>query len=154
MNHKILNTNTLRSFQCVRCAKQVNICTHCDRGNTYCNASCSSLSRKINQLAASIRYQSTFAGKLNHALCQRRYRARLRARRVWHDEKVIDQRSQPKTSELPSPPVTPTTCGVQKTIQICHFCGKKVSEFLRRGFLNTDCRPTEVKSRLSMALGP
>jgi hypothetical protein len=155
MKNKTLNIqNTHRLFQCARCFTQVNICTYCDRGNIYCKGSCSFLARKTAQLAASTRYQDTFKGKRQHAICQQRYRARLRAKLAACDNKVIDQGSQFNPSELPSPPVTQTAFSLQEIVRICDFCGRKVLGFSRRSFLNAYRHLTQVSSRLRMALGP
>jgi hypothetical protein len=146
--------SSLRVFQCAQCAKPVNICTRCDRGNIYCQSLCSTLSRKMKHRAASKRYQNTPAGKRNHAQCQQRYRARLRARQSTQDNKVIDRGSSSKPPELLSPPLTKPTEGFQKTVRRCDFCRKTVSEFLRRGFLNTYRSPTRSTQGYQWLWGP
>jgi hypothetical protein len=68
--------NTARLYNCVRCHRQVTICSHCDRGNIYCGKSCADLARSTSLKAAGKRYQRTRRGRFNHAERQRAYRDR------------------------------------------------------------------------------
>ena len=52
-----------RLYQCVRCHRQVLICSHCDRGNIYCAGDCSELSRKEKLKEAQKRYEKTDKAK-------------------------------------------------------------------------------------------
>jgi len=70
-----------RLFLCRRCAKQVLICSRCDRGQEYCGAGCATAARRESVRAAGARYQCTPRGRMHHAHRQRRYRARWRQRR-------------------------------------------------------------------------
>jgi hypothetical protein len=147
--HTIHLKNTLRLYQCARCFEQVKICTHCDRGNIYCTKGCARIARKAAHLAAAIRYQMTRLGKLNHALCQKRYRANLRLK-----NKVIDQGSLVNPPPLPFTPLNAAHPSAPKSQFSCDFCGKKANDSTRRGFLNGSRRFAGYVLRTSMAFGP
>jgi len=68
--------STGRIFTCVRCFKQVIICSRCDRGQRYCSPDCSETARNHSQRAASHRYQQSREGRIKHALRMRLYRLR------------------------------------------------------------------------------
>ena len=65
-----------RLFNCARCAQQVKICSHCDRGQVYCAGNCSLQARKESLNRAAQRYQTSQQGRLSHAARQAQYRAR------------------------------------------------------------------------------
>lgn len=65
---------TARLFNCVRCHRQVVICSDCDRGNIYCGSECSQAARLLSVRAAGCRYQNSRKGRLNHAKRQACYR--------------------------------------------------------------------------------
>ena len=119
-------TNSARIFYCVLCNKQCVICSCCDRGQIYCSKACSNCARRASCCAAGKRYQNSYRGRLNHATRQCCYRRRKRA----EIKKVTHQGSPPskRCAVLPSATKKGTDC--------CHFCGKAVDKFLRRGFLN------------------
>jgi len=130
-----------RLYHCLRCHLQVLVCTYCDRGNVYCSSACSSKSRRESRRISSRRYQATFRGKQNHALRQRRYRARLK-------EIVTHQGSACNASHdslLPPRQITqiPIT---QQYGSYCHACGRSVAGW-RSGFL----RSTETRKSLEKA---
>ena len=116
--------NTARLFNCVRCHRQVAICSTCDRGNIYCGPQCSRPARQASMREAAKRYQNTHRGRMKHALRQQRYRQR-------QIEKVTHQGSPDDTDKAPSElPADGLTTGI-----ICHFCKKRVSNYLRLDFL-------------------
>ena len=69
---------SVRIFNCVRCHRQVIICSYCDRGNIYCSSECSLASRQESIQTAGKRYQNTYRGRLNHAKRQKIYMERNR----------------------------------------------------------------------------
>jgi hypothetical protein len=123
---------TSRLYSCLRCHTQVVICSPCDRGQIYCAGTCSAAARLQSCRAAEKRYQSTLRGKMNHALRQRRYRARLKI-------KVTDQGSLPSTQDAPINSLknkpAKTENGQKEVEFICSFCKKPISAWLRNGFL-------------------
>jgi ferredoxin len=68
----------VRVYDCRRCGVCVQVCTECDRGQVFCAAQCSSLSRRESLRRASARYQRTRRGAHQHAARQRRWRQRHR----------------------------------------------------------------------------
>jgi hypothetical protein len=57
--------NSARLFNCARCRRQVAICSHCDRGNIYCDKRCSQAARRRSCRQAGKRYQKTRRGRLS-----------------------------------------------------------------------------------------
>jgi hypothetical protein len=56
-----------RLFLCARCRTQVVLCSHCDRGNRYCNRACWRQARDEAQRQAAQRYQRSWRGRIAHA---------------------------------------------------------------------------------------
>lgn len=122
---------TARLFYCACCWKRVQICSRCDRGNIYCESTCSRTSRLLNHRIANQKYQCSLKGRQKHADRQRRYRERQKAT----EKKVTDHRSRvlPPHGLLPDQPNEE----LRQTKEIhCHFCGELVSPLLRHGFLH------------------
>jgi len=121
-----------RLFNCARCQIQVIICSDCDRGNIYCSAHCSHISRQQSVRQAAQRYQQTWQGKLSHAHRQRCYRQRKEKKVTHHGSP--DSPSHDSLDDRPNEPADPfgssTACEL-----CCHFCGRACSRFLRIGFL-------------------
>ena len=119
---------TARLYQCVRCHKQVKICSTCDRGNIYCGKYCATLARTKSLARAGSRYQSTFIGKQHHAARQARYR-----------KKVTHQGSPPRSKNAPMESLEnrpkKTEKGQGEISSTCCFCKNQVSDWLRKGFL-------------------
>ena len=126
-----------RLFNCALCHAQVIICSTCDHGNIYCSPNCSDSARQKSCQEADKRYQNTFRGKMNHALRQRRYRARSQ-------EKVTDHGSQPISHGV-------LLMSVEKRARnavIIHYgdrlecccCQKSVPSWVRYGFLQQTAR--------------
>ncbi len=129
--------HTPRLFHCMRCHAQVTICSHCDRGQIYCGAECSAVSRLQSKRAAEKRYQLTPAGRMKHALRQRRYRERLK-------KIVTDHSSHSLTQNVLLQPVenraNEAVINQDNLTKRCGFCKKHVSSWLRNGFLRHDSR--------------
>jgi hypothetical protein len=75
--------DSYRLYNCARCAKQVRICRHCDRGNRYCAEGCAQQSRRDSRRRAAWRYQQSPRGACRHAVRQRAWRSR-HAQKVTH----------------------------------------------------------------------
>ncbi len=129
-----------RLFNCARCACQVVICSHCDRGQIYCAGACAHQSRLESLQQAGQRYQSSRQGQLNHAARQARYRER-------QQKKVTHQGSTPKSGhdslvqqltwlfqEIASSTIRPESANEAELR--CHFCHQSCSSFVRGVFLS------------------
>jgi hypothetical protein len=66
------------------CGALFFVCSRCDRGQRYCSQECRAAARRLQQCAASRRYQRTEAGKEAHRTRQRSYRQRRCRPRVTH----------------------------------------------------------------------
>jgi len=119
---------TARLYQCVRCHKQVKICSMCDRGNIYCGQYCAILARTHALARAGSRYQNTFIGKLRHAARQARYR-----KKVTHQGSPLPHEDVP-IGMLENNPRKSETTQIETGLSCC-FCKNPVSEWLRKGFL-------------------
>ena len=56
-----------RLYSCRRCAQQVRVCRHCDRGNHYCAGECARVRRRESVRRAGVRYQLSYRGACCHA---------------------------------------------------------------------------------------
>ena len=65
-----------RRFVCERCRVPVPVCSHCDRGQIYCEGGCAATARGERQRDAAQRYQCSRRGRFNHATRTRRWRER------------------------------------------------------------------------------
>jgi len=120
-----------RRFLCARCRCTVLICSHCDRGQRYCSASCSQQARSGAQRTAGKRYQDSRKGRHAHAQRQGRWRARQQI--------VTHQGSPPPPCAGVLPPGDETALNPDTSQPCkCHFCGRSVSDFVRLDFLR--CR--------------
>jgi len=122
--------SSARIFSCTRCHRQVVICSCCDRGNIYCGPCCSQEAREESLHEAGKRYQNTFAGKINHAERQRRYRER--AKKVTHHSSI-----EPGNNDLLQSQDHELENLSQNGDIYCHFCGCKCESSLRVDFLKT-----------------
>ena len=130
-----------RLFSCSRCLRQTAICSHCDRGQVYCNAECSRAAREQSLKAAGKRYQQTRRGKLNHALRQRHYQERKRLKMTHHTSQVTAQSVLLHSVKKRAIKVlVKQFYGVER----CCCCNKTVSSFFRLGFI----RHSPTKRRL------
>jgi hypothetical protein len=128
--------NSARLYNCVRCHKQVTICSHCDRGNIYCGKSCADSARRASLRAAGIRYQNTHRGRLKHADRQRHYRTRRKE--VTHQGSPEIPTSVPLTARSEAR----SSVGVIENNAIrCHFCRRLCSDYLRLDYLHRTTPP-------------
>lgn len=127
--------STGRLFQCVRCFKQIIICSSCDRGQRYCSPDCSNTSRIGAQREAGHRYQQSRKGRIKHALRMRHYRRRKQI--------VTHQGSQPSAQngllqansvDVEQIQATSHQSVIARKFQ-CHFCGCHCSELMRLDFI-------------------
>ena len=95
---------TYRVYSCRRCAQQVFICRHCDRGNQYCAGDCASRRRCESRRRAGQRYQHGYRGASRHAARQRAWRER-------HAQKVTHQGSPATDVALIVAPTSTTSEG-------------------------------------------
>lgn len=128
IGHKLPMEPPGRHYLCAGCRTAVVICSHCDRGNRYCNRACSQAARKRNMRQAGKRYQSSLPGRHRHAARQRRYRARM--------QKVTHQGSPPAgvADLLAAEPTVPET----PSFLHCCRCHRALPAWVRQDFLR--CR--------------
>lgn len=68
--------------RCPSCKKRFYICTRCDRGHRYCSRTCRVEGRRSTFRRASRLYQSSPAGRTNHAERQKTYRKNRQLRKT------------------------------------------------------------------------
>jgi len=124
-----------RTYACARacCKAEVLVCRKCDCGQRYCSKQCRQQARLAAQRRASRKYQSGYAGRVNHARRQRRYRERER-----QSEIVTHQRSQEACEgDLLQPLLNETQDTVRKppVAWHCHWCGRPVARVVRCNWL-------------------
>jgi hypothetical protein len=146
-----------RLFLCARCAVQVRLCSHCDRGQRYCTPSCSSLARDIAQREAGSRYQRSRVGRMAHAARSRRWRIRhhrieplVTAQEVAGANIVTHQGSPGGPADAPLVAWTSDRAelGITSNLDqsaakvveriagpMCRRCGTALAPWLRQGFL-------------------
>jgi hypothetical protein len=100
---------TARQARCPRCHTVFAICSHCDRGQVYCGASCSGPARRDSLQRARRRHRRSPEGRLDHRDRERgrRRRRRLECARVGDHPserpqpraKVLATASEPSTVE-------------------------------------------------------
>ncbi len=129
-----------RLFNCARCACQVLICSHCDRGQIYCAGDCARAARKESLNQSGQRYQASRSGQLNHAARQARYRDRQQ-QKVTHQGSARDSRHVSLVQqlkwlfrEITSNTIRPDP--VTTTELTCHFCHQACPRFVRWVFLS------------------
>ena len=126
---------TGRLFQCASCHVQVLICSPCDRGNIYCAGECSELVRRASGCEAGRRYRRTRKGRFASAESSRRYRDLQK--KVTHQGSLTELPDALLRQDLAVAIVAPAACAIPLTssTQLCHFCGARCSEFVRRHYL-------------------
>lgn len=141
-----------RLYSCLRCHELVVVCRKCDRGNLYCFGGCSQIRRMESKRRASRNYQSSIKGKLKHAECEARRRARKKVTDQGshetedRDSLVIGDRTEPEveclaTEELGTvdSPISGEAKAVEpgeavkviQEMQYCRCCGSCCGTFLR-----------------------
>jgi hypothetical protein len=129
-----------RLYNCARCARQVVICSHCDRGQIYCAGDCAQEARKQSLQQAGQRYQISRKGRMVHAARQARYRSRQQ-QKVTHQGSTQRTRHDSLIQQLKRLLRGPETRVVQpnhlaEVTMACHFCGRVGSPFMRWVFLS------------------
>ena len=122
-----------RRYRCVRCGKEVLICSACDHGNRYCAGDCAKLARSHSTKQAGRRYQTSPKGRIKHAARQRGYMLKF--------QKVTHQGSPPRSPDdllLPIPTGNPEIA-VHDPAH-CHFCNRPLVQFVRNDCLRRRIR--------------
>jgi hypothetical protein len=138
-----------RLYSCRRCAQQVRICRHCDRGHQYCAADCARVRRRESLRRAGVRYQLSYHGACRHAARQRRWRAR-QLQKVTHHASLqagavvivtataittASNDADHAATVTPSPADTVARVAAFRVQApaCCCFCGRRLSRFARIG---------------------
>jgi len=136
-----------RLYSCRRCAQQVRICRHCDRGNQYCAGGCARLRRRESLRRAGARYQLSYRGACCHAARQRRWRERqqqkvthqgsataVEAAIVTASSITVTDRHADLACVAPRADVVahPNPFRVPPPTRCC-FCGRSLSRYARVG---------------------
>ncbi len=136
-----------RTFMCGCCNTEVRVCGPCDRGQRYCSADCRIQSRLACQRRASVYYQSSRVGRINHARRQQQYRERQRQDKQQQvqqpepEQIVTHQGSQQASAgdllvpEMELLDVMESQAEVPLTLLDCHWCRRAVSGVRRMGWL-------------------
>jgi len=131
-----------RLYNCARCARQVIICSHCDRGNIYCAGDCSALSRPEKLKEAQRRYEKTDKAKRAKAKRQQQYRQRKK-NKATHQGSTKLLLYDLLLIELEKLKTAIKQCHFTNCIrQCCHFCGSQCHDFLRLFFLEPKKSPS------------
>ena len=135
---------TNRLFLCAGCRMQVQLCSRCDRGQTYCANGCSQTARHRSLRAAGHRYQQSRRGRLKHAERARRYRSRQH--KVTHQgSESIDQHGLLSANSTKVEKPVDLNCKPTLPGRVqCHFCGGSCSAFVRYHFLGRSRVPNIV----------
>jgi hypothetical protein len=122
---------------CPRCRKHIAVCTSCDTGQVYCEASCAALARGVAVRGYRQRYRSSPKGRLKHSAAERRRRARRRAGVGDHTSALsppmaLGPKAQPPARPvvvrepqalLPNP-ITCNRCGVAREFVLFRDAGR------------------------------
>jgi hypothetical protein len=135
-----------RLFSCRRCAQQVRICRHCDRGNQYCAAGCARIRRRESLRRAADRYQQSYHGACRHADRQRAWRAR-QTQKVTHQGSrkglgativsatstaTLPNHADPAAAPPPDSLAWPSARAARRRAR-CSFCCRQLPRFVRFG---------------------
>lgn len=133
-----------RLYNCARCARPVQICRRCDRGNVYCAGTCAAVRRRESLLRAGRRYQLSLRGACRHAARQRAWRAR-QAHKVTHQGSPVARftatvtppsiASRGEVSHGDTMQVESRSLLLHRTqtASRCNFCARALSPFARLG---------------------
>jgi len=129
-----------RLFNCARCARQVRICSHCDRGQIYCAGDCARQARQASLREAGRRYQESRQGRRLHAARQAHYRQRQREK-VTHQGSANNPRHDSllawfkrRSEGTRSRAIVPDR-GTHR-VPRCDFCGQPCSSLIRLTWLS------------------
>ena len=123
---------TPRLYQCLLCHKQTVICSKCDHGQIYCGKICSKIARCKSLKLAGVRYQATFNGKRHHAARQANYQKRQTEILTHHGSPPAHQHVSISLLENKTKNIETRH---SRSLSICCFCNKPVSDWLRNHFL-------------------
>lgn len=123
-----------RLFSCLLCHLLVSICSHCDRGQVYCSAQCSSSARSRSQREAGRRYQGTERGRRLHAARQARYLIR-RESKMTHQGSPAAAASPRLSEPVREAAVAARGWVVEPGRVLCSVCGHPCRPFGRWIFL-------------------
>jgi hypothetical protein len=123
-----------RLFSCLLCRLLVAVCSHCDRGQVYCSAKCSSSARSRSVREAGRRYQATERGRRLHAARQARYLIRREAKMTHQASPAVAV-----GSTLAEPVLAAAAAArgwvVEPARVLCSVCGSPCRPFGRWNFL-------------------
>ncbi len=122
-----------RLYFCCRCQVQVIICSRCDRGHRYCTGQCAGDARSASLKRASKKYQSTWAGRINSAIRQKRYRQRQQ-KIVTHQGSLFVASHDVLKAKSHRPEKAEKHDQNGRHL-FCHHCGALCEPFLRQDFL-------------------
>lgn len=137
-------SNPGRTLQCAYCQTEVLICTRCDHGQRYCSQDCRQQARAACVRKASRRYQSSRAGRLNHARRQQRCRDRQRERQRQHPSSPspANSDSSPSCQKARGDDVLPPRLNVKPApahkptpTWHCHWCAQALTSVARCSWL-------------------
>jgi hypothetical protein len=130
-----------RLYSCRRCARQVRICRHCDRGNQYCEGECAGIRRRESLRRAGSRYQLSYRGACCHAVRQRRWRERQQHKVTHHGSTeagaaiivvaTVTTTANDADSVCVAVPAVPESAFHWWPPACCCFCGRPLSRFAR-----------------------
>jgi hypothetical protein len=134
-----------RTFKCGVCQTGVLVCSPCDRGQRYCCANCRTQARLACQRRASASYQSSRAGRFNHARRQQQYRERQGAIEPQEQQpepaQIVTHQGSPQasTGDVLAPEIELDVIKSQGEVPLaplyCHWCSRAVSGRRRMGWL-------------------
>lgn len=87
-----------RRFHCGSCAREVWVCTGCDRGQRYCSPACALQARRQSSRRAGREFRGREPGRLGNARRQREWYWRHRAARQKTGENLTHQGSAERQS--------------------------------------------------------
>jgi hypothetical protein len=123
-----------RLFSCPRCHTLVAICSHCDRGQVYCDRSCSAAARSQGQRESGQRYQATERGRRLHAARQARYLIRRQAKMTHQGTPAVPASCKLSASAL-AKPRGPRGWVMGPEWVLCSVCGSRCRPYGRWTFL-------------------
>lgn len=98
---------------CGICNIHFSVCRKCWRGQSYCSKVCSKEARRRLRIKAQEKYRKSQNGKLKQSKHQKKYRKEKKK------EKIVSDHSSK---------VEPDVVRSVRCIEVCNYCGLKVSE--------------------------
>ncbi len=142
-----MGERVVRVYACRRCSMGVQVCSGCDRGQVYCAAGCSQLSRRDSVRRAGARYQRSRRGAHRHAARQRRWRQQHRSQPgvqiVTHQSCTapmatrtvlsVSERGEPTSREAAEDKNNAATDSAAAYVSECDFCRRRQARASRVG---------------------